>query len=54
MISAIIILSLLSLLVATEPEHAGSSTPASPEPLRPAQKKPGVGSAPAKAGQLAA
>jgi hypothetical protein len=41
MISAIIVLSLLSLLVATEPEHADTSAPPSPEPpLRPAGKKP--------------
>jgi len=41
MISAIIVLSLLSLLVATEPEHADTSTHPSPEPpLRPAGKKP--------------
>lgn len=41
MISAIIILSLLSLLVATEPEPADTSAHPSPEPpLRPAEKKP--------------
>ncbi len=41
MITAIIVLSLLSLLVATEPEHADDSAPPSPEPpLRPADKKP--------------
>jgi hypothetical protein len=41
MITAIIVLSLLSLLVATEPEHADLPAPPSPEPpLRPADKKP--------------
>jgi hypothetical protein len=41
MITAIIVLSLLSLLVATEPEHADNSAQPSPEPpLRPADKKP--------------
>ncbi len=40
MISAVIILTLLSLLVATEPEHDVSSTHPSPEPpLRPESKK---------------
>lgn len=41
MISAIIVLTLLSLLVATEPEPAGSTVHPTPEPpLRPASKKP--------------
>lgn len=41
MITAIIVLSLLSLLVATEPDHADTSAPPSPEPpLRPAGNKP--------------
>jgi len=53
MISAIIVITLLSLLVATEPEPAGSSVHPSPEPpLRPAgQKSP---EAPARPDQLAA
>lgn len=39
MIFSVIVLSLLSLLVATDPEPAGSSLPPSPEPpLRPARK----------------
>jgi hypothetical protein len=54
MISAIIVLSLLSLLVATEPEHADTSAPPSPEPpLRPAGKKPRA-EEPAKPDRLAA
>jgi hypothetical protein len=41
MISAVIVIALLSLLVATEPEPAGSSAHPSPEPpLRPARRKP--------------
>ncbi len=41
MIPAIIVIALLSLLVATEPEPAESSAHPSPEPpLRPAGKKP--------------
>jgi hypothetical protein len=39
MIFSVIVLSLLSLLVATDPEPAGSSVPPSPEPpLRPVRK----------------
>lgn len=39
MIFSAVILSLLSLLVATDPEPGGSSVPPSPEPpLRPARK----------------
>ncbi len=54
MISAIIILSLLSLLVATEPEPADTSAHPSPEPpLRPAGKKPRAVE-PAKADRVAA
>lgn len=54
MITAIIVLSLLSLLVATEPEHADTSAPPSPEPpLRPAGKKP-RSEEPAKPDRLAA
>lgn len=56
MISAIIVLSLLSLLVATEPEHEheDTSAPPSPEPpLRPAGKKPRA-EEPAKPDRLAA
>lgn len=54
MISAIIILALLSLLVATEPEHADNPAPPSPEPpLRPANKKPRTEET-AKPGRLAA
>lgn len=53
MISAIIVLSLLSLLVATEPEQAESSTHPSPEPpLRPAGRK--LRPEPAKPDRLAA
>ncbi len=41
MITAIIVLSLLSLLVATEPEHTDTSAHPSPEPpLRPADTNP--------------
>jgi uncharacterized protein YggT (Ycf19 family) len=39
MIFSVVILSLLSLLVATDPAPAGSSTPSMPEPpLRPLRK----------------
>jgi hypothetical protein len=41
MISAVIVIALLSLLVATEPESAGHSAHPTPEPpLRPANRKP--------------
>lgn len=55
MIFSAIILSLLSLLVATEPESAGSSPPPSPEPpLRPQRKAtPGKDSQP-QSGRIAA
>jgi len=53
MISAIIILALLSLLVATDPEPAGTTTPPAPvPPLRPGEKKLPEG--PAKSDRLAA
>jgi hypothetical protein len=53
MISAIIIITLLSLLVATEPEPAGSAVQPSPEPpLRPAGQK--SREQPAKPDRLAA
>ena len=53
MISAIVVLTLLSLLVATEPEPAGSTVHPSPEPpLRPASQKSREESA--KRDQLAA
>lgn len=53
MISAIIILTLLSLLVATEPEPAGTSAPPTPvPPLQPGEKK--LPDGPAKSGRLAA
>jgi hypothetical protein len=56
MISAIIVLTLISLLVATEPEPAGSTVHPSPEPpLRPAGQKPREQQAePAKPDRLAA
>lgn len=54
MITAIIVLSLLSLLVATEPEHADNPAHPSPEPpLRPADKKPRAAET-AKADRVAA
>ncbi len=54
MITAIIVLSLLSLLVATEPEHTDTSAHPSPEPpLRPADKKPRAADS-AKADRVAA
>lgn len=54
MITAIIVLSLLSLLVATEPEPADTSAHPSPEPpLRPADKKPRAPE-PAKVDRVAA
>ncbi len=54
MITAIIVLSLLSLLVATEPEHTDTSAHPSPEPpLRPADKKPRAAET-AKADRVAA
>jgi hypothetical protein len=41
MISAIVVIALLSLLVATEPEGAGQAVHPTPEPpLQPARKKP--------------
>jgi hypothetical protein len=41
MIPVVIVIALLSLLVATEPESAGNTAQPSPEPpLRPAGKKP--------------
>lgn len=53
MISAIIILTLLSLLVATEPEPAGTSAPPAPvPPLRPEESKRPDGAA--KSDRLAA
>ncbi len=53
MISAIIVITLLSLLVATEPEPAGSTVHPSPEPpLRPAGQK--SREEPAKPDRLAA
>lgn len=53
MISAIIILTLLSLLVATEPEPADTSVPPTPAPpLRPEEKK--LPDGPAKPDRLAA
>ncbi len=55
MISAIIVLTLLSLLVATEPEPAGSTVHPSPEPpLRPARLKQKPREEPAKPDRLAA
>jgi len=55
MIFSAIILSLLSLLVATEPEPAGSSTPPSPEPpLRPARKPSRESDKAPQSGQIAA
>jgi len=46
MISAIIILTLLSLLVATEPEPAGTSAPPTPAPpLQPKVHEPPDGAA---------
>lgn len=54
MISAVIVIALISLLVATEPEHAGHSAHPSPEPpLRPSGKKQPVAERPA-ANRLAA
>lgn len=54
MITAIIILSLLSLLVATEPESVETSAHPSPEPpLRPTDKEPRA-TEPAKADRVAA
>lgn len=53
MISAIIVLTLLSLLVATEPESARSATLPSPEPpLRPDRES--RGEKPPESGRLAA
>ena len=47
MISAIIVIALISLLVATEPESAGHAMTPSPEPpLQPASKKPEAERAP--------
>jgi hypothetical protein len=40
MISAIIVIALLSLLVATEPEQVEPSHPTPEPPLRPAHKNP--------------
>lgn len=40
MISAVIVITLLSLLVATEPEQAEPSHPTPEPPLRPANRKP--------------
>jgi hypothetical protein len=40
MISAIIVIALLSLLVATEPEQAEHTHPTPEPPLQPAHKKP--------------
>jgi hypothetical protein len=40
MISAVIVIALLSLLVATEPEHVETSHPTPEPPLRPAKKEP--------------
>lgn len=52
MISAIIILTLLSLLVATEPEATGTSVPPAPvPPLRPEKELPEM---PAKPDRVAA
>lgn len=52
MISAVIVIALLSLLVATEPEQVEHSHPLPEPPLRPAQKNPRP--APAKPDRLAA
>ena len=55
MISAIIVLTLLSLLVATEPESADVTVHPSPEPpLRPAGHKSREQEEPAKPDRLAA
>jgi hypothetical protein len=55
MILSAVILSLLSLLVATEPEPAGSSVPPSPEPpLRPLRKTPPDQGDQPESGQIAA
>jgi hypothetical protein len=55
MILSAVILSLLSLLVATDPEPSGSSTPLSPEPpLRPARKTSSAGGQPPQSGRIAA
>jgi hypothetical protein len=40
MISAVIVIALLSLLVATEPEQVEASHPIPEAPLRPANKQP--------------
>lgn len=52
MITAVIVISLLSLLVATEPEQVEHSQPNPEPPLRPAGKNPQ--SAPARPDRLAA
>ena len=52
MISAIIVIALLSLLVATEPEQAEQSHPTPEPPLRPASKQ--TRPAPANPDRLAA
>lgn len=52
MISAVIVIALLSLLVATEPEQVEPSRPTPEPPLRPANRKPRE--APANPDRLAA
>jgi hypothetical protein len=55
MILSAVILSLLSLLVATDPEPVGSSIPPSPEPpLRPLRKTPPGQADHPQSGQIAA
>jgi len=55
MILSAVILCLLSLLVATEPEPAGASLPPSPEPpLRPLRKAPPNQGDQPQPGQIAA
>ena len=55
MIFSVIVLSLLSLLVATDPERADSSVPPSPEtPLRPERKPAGDKDTPPESAQIAA
>lgn len=46
MIPVVIVIALLSLLVATEPESAGNTAPTPEPPLRPAGKKPRAQPAP--------
>lgn len=53
MIPVILVLALLSLLVATDPEPNDSSAPPSPEPPRQPDRKPAA-QAPAAAERLAA